>query len=93
MLQDTANQNVAQSPAVYYPSLDEFAWDPYDEPDESELEVSVTGMGYSAGGSQLRESRESRSSSSREAGRLELSALQHDCTNPQRMSEKPKASA
>ena len=45
------------------------------------------------GGTQARESRESCSSSSCAVGLFDLVALQHDCTNSQRVSEKPKDSA
>ena len=66
---------------------------PCEEPDESESVALVTETGYSVGGTQARESRESCSSSSRAAGLFDLAALQHNRTNPQRVSEKPKDSA
>lgn len=79
-----------------YASPAERAMDPCKESGESESvapEASIVGMGYSVGGAQSGESRESRLSSSRAVGRLELVALQYDCTNPQRVSGKPKCSA
>ena len=72
------------------------ARDHYEESDESEsvaLDGLVMVIGYSAGGTQSRESRESCSKSSRAVGRLEPAALQHNCTKPQSAPEKPKDSA
>ena len=54
------------------------------------LDTSLETTGYSAGGLQVGEACERCSRSWRAVGRLETVSLQHNCTNPQRVSEKPR---
>ena len=74
----------------------------FEKPDESESEGDVSRMwgrevilmmGYTRGGTQVREAGERQSSSCWAVGRVELDSLQHDCTNSQSVPEKPKDSA
>lgn len=57
------------------------------------LDPSLTTAGYTGGGTQVREAGERYSSSRRAVGRFELDSLQHNCTNSQSVSWKPRDSA
>jgi len=84
-----------RNPSLHAPHV-EFAWDisgELDEPESVVLEAYVTLTGYTGGGTQSSEAEERSSSSCRTAGRSELSWLQHNCTNPHSLSEKPRDSA
>ena len=73
-----------------------FVWDIYEEPDESDSvmpEALVALMGYTRGGTQVREATERWSSSCTALGRSELDSLQHSRTSPQSVSVKPRDSA
>ena len=73
----------------------ESAWEirELDESDSIVLEVSVTPIGYTGGGTQLREAGERWSRSCTAVGRSGLDSLQQNRNNPQRVSEKPRDSA
>ena len=61
-----------------------------DETESVVLEVLFMTAGYTIGGRQVGEIMERWLSGSRAVGQVELVLPQHDCTNPQRVSEKPR---
>jgi len=89
------NRTSYRNPSLHAPHV-EFAWDMSAKlygPESVVLGESVALTGYTGGGTQLSEAEERSSSSCGAAGRSELSWLQHNCTNPHSLSEKPRDSA